>query len=72
MDSGKGWEGDIAVLQSPWKILEEESQLVFSVHMDANPADMIVQLDVIKTSEVGFPDEVLKIIRPQRYSGWFT
>ncbi len=71
MDSGRGWEGETAVLQSPWKAVEEESQLIFRVHMKANKTDAIMKLNVFRTSEVGFPEELLKTVRPKG-SGWFT
>ncbi len=66
MDSGMGWEGESTVLQSPFKAVEEESQLVFSVHMNAHKQDTIMKLNVIRTSEVGFPEELLKTVRPKR------
>ncbi len=72
MDSGKGWEGESAVLQSPWMVVKQESQLELRVHMNAHPQDTIAGLKIIRTSKVGFPEELLDTVRAQGSSGWFT
>ncbi len=72
MDSGKGWDGESAVLQSPFIVVKEESQLEFSVHMNVHSQDTIAGLKIIRTSKVGFPEELLDTVRAQGSSGWFT